>query len=199
MAERKENRNSLRSRRLIRQAFEELLEERDLDKLTVVDIVNRANVTRSTFYVHYPDIYGIIEEIQSEIISRHLEQFAQIEYRIMLRDPTPYLKSVAEMLEENNRLFQKLGHNIHAQQYMGILQRTIVEDTISRSDVPDEIRIPAAFSVRIHFFLAGVLNTFQNWVEGKLDCTLDELCKEVSQLIQQSAVDYLDTNWMTME
>lgn len=196
MAERKENRNAVRSRKLIRQAFEELLEERELDKLTVVDIVNRANITRSTFYVHYPDIYGIIEEIQGEIISRHLEQFSQIEYRNMLQDPTPYLKSVAAMLEENNRLFKKLGHNIHAQQYMGILRRTIVEDTVSRSDVPDEIRTPAAFSIRIRFFLAGVLDTLQSWVEGKLDCTLDELCKEVSQLIQQSASDFLDIDWM---
>lgn len=195
MTERKENRNSLRSRMLIRHAFEELLEERELDKLTVVDIVSRANVTRSTFYVHYPDIYGIIEEIQGEIISRHLEEFSQIEYRNMLQDPTPYLKSVAAMLEENNKLFKKLGHNIQMQKYMGILQRTIIEDTVSRSDIPAEIRSPAAFSIRIRFFLAGILSTMQSWVEGNLDCTLDEICKELSQLIQQSASDFLGTDW----
>lgn len=195
MTERKENRNSLRSRMLIRHAFEELLEERELDKLTVVDIVSRANVTRSTFYVHYPDIYGIVEEIQGEIISRHLEEFSQIEYRNMLQDPTPYLKSVAAMLEENNKLFKKLGHNIQMQKYMGILQRTIIEDTVSRSDIPAEIRSPAAFSIRIRFFLAGILSTMQSWVEGNLDCTLDEICKELSQLIQQSASDFLGTDW----
>lgn len=195
MTERKENRNSLRSRMLIRHAFEELLEERELDKLTVVDIVSRANVTRSTFYVHYPDIYGIIEEIQGEIISRHLEEFSQIEYRNMLQDPTPYLKSVAAMLEENNKLFKKLGHNIQMQKYMGILQRTIIEDTVSRSDIPAEIRSPAAFSIRIRFFLAGILSTMQSWVEGDQDCTLDEICKELSQLIQQSASDFLGTDW----
>lgn len=195
MTERKENRNSLRSRMLIRHAFEELLEERELDKLTVVDIVSRANVTRSTFYVHYPDIYGIIEEIQGEIISRHLEEFSQIEYRNMLQDPTPYLKSVAAMLEENNKLFKKLGHNIQMQKYMGILQRTIIEDTVSRSDIPAEIRSPAAFSIRIRFFLAGILSTMQSWVEGNQDCTLDEICKELSQLIQQSASDFLGTDW----
>lgn len=195
MTERKENRNSLRSRMLIRHAFEELLEERELDKLTVVDIVSRANVTRSTFYVHYPDIYGIVEEIQGEIISRHLEEFSQIEYRNMLQDPTPYLKSVAAMLEENNKLFKKLGHNIQRQKYMGILQRTIIEDTVSRSDIPAEIRSPAAFSIRIRFFLAGILSTMQSWAEGNLDCTLDEICKELSQLIQQSASDFLGTDW----
>lgn len=196
MKEKQEYRSSRRSRRLIREAFLELLEERDLDKITVVDIVNRADVTRSTFYVHYPDIYGIIEEIQNEIISRHLEEFSQIEYRTMLHDPVPYLKSVAAMLEENSVLFQKMGCSIQTSQYMEALRKTMEEDTVNRSDVPEEIREPSAFSIRLHFFLAGILNTFQQWADGTLDCTMDELCREVAQLIQQSASDFLDIDWM---
>lgn len=196
MTDQKENRSSRRSRRLIREAFLALLEERDLEKITVVDIVNRADVTRSTFYVHYPDIYGIVEEIQNEIISRHLEEFSQIEYRTMLHDPVPYLKSVAAMLEENSALFKKMGRSIQTNQYVEVLRKTIEEDTVSRSDVPEEVRTPSAFSIRLHFFLAGMLNTFQQWADGTLNCTLDELCQEVSQLIQQSASDFLDTNWM---
>ena len=196
MKEKQEYRSSKRSRRLIREAFLELLEERDLDKITVVDIVKRADVTRSTFYVHYPDIYGIIEEIQNEIISRHLEEFSQIEYRTMLHNPVPYLKSVAAMLEENSALFKKMGRSIQTSQYVEVLRKTIEEDTVSRSDVPEEVREPSAFSIRLHFFLAGILNTFQQWADGTLDCSLDELCREVSQLIQQSASDFLDIDWM---
>lgn len=196
MKEKQEYRSSKRSRRLIRESFLELLEERDLDKITVVDIVKRADVTRSTFYVHYPDIHGIIEEIQNEIISRHLEEFSQIEYRTMLHDPVPYLKSVAAMLEENSALFQKMGRSIQTNQYMEELRKTIEEDTVNRSDVPEEVRTPSAFSIRVHFFLAGILNTFQQWTDGTLDCTLEELCREVSQLIQQSASDFLDIDWM---
>lgn len=196
MKEKQEYRSSKRSRRLIREAFLKLLEERDLDKITVVDIVKRADVTRSTFYVHYPDVYGIIEEIQNEIISRHLEEFSQIEYRTMLHNPVPYLKSVAAMLEENSALFQKMGRSIQMNQYMEVLRKTMEEDTVNRSDVPEEIRTPSAFSIRVHFFLAGILNTFQQWADGTLECTLDELCREVSQLIQQSASDFLDIDWM---
>ena len=196
MKEKQEYRSSKRSRRLIREAFLELLEERDLDKITVIDIVKRADVTRSTFYVHYPDMYGIIEEIQNEIINRHLAQFSQIEYRTMLHDPVPYLKSVAAMLEENSALFKKMGRSIQTNQYVEVLRKTIEEDTVNRSDVPEEVRTPSAFSIRLHFFLAGMLNTFQQWTDGTLDCTLDELCQEVSQLIQQSASDFLNVDWM---
>lgn len=63
MTERKEYRSSRRSRRMIRVAFESLIREREFSKITVTDIVERADLNRSTFYAHYPDIYGIVEEI----------------------------------------------------------------------------------------------------------------------------------------
>lgn len=87
MAEKKEYRSAVRSRRQIRQAFLDLIEEKTMDKITVIDIMKRADLNRSTFYTHYPDIYGIVEEMQREIISRNLQRFVQIEYRDVLQDP----------------------------------------------------------------------------------------------------------------
>ena len=56
MGERKVYKSALRSRKWIRQAFMELLREKDFEKITVTDIVNRADINRSTFYAHYPDV-----------------------------------------------------------------------------------------------------------------------------------------------
>ena len=63
MAERKEYRSAIRSRRLIHQAFLELLREKPFEKITVTDIVNRADINRSTFYAHYPDVRGLVEAL----------------------------------------------------------------------------------------------------------------------------------------
>ena len=49
MTERKENRNARRSRQMIREAFEALLKEKGFHKITVTDIVARAELNRSTF------------------------------------------------------------------------------------------------------------------------------------------------------
>ena len=66
--EKKEYRSALRSRKMIRQAFFELLKEKSFEKITVTDVVKKADVNRSTFYAHYPDVMGVVEEIQQEII-----------------------------------------------------------------------------------------------------------------------------------
>ncbi|MBQ2905798.1 MAG: TetR family transcriptional regulator, partial [Peptococcaceae bacterium] len=63
-------RNAVRSKTMIRQAFLELLKEKPYEKITVTDIAQRADLNSSTFYDHYPDVQGLIEEIEEEMINR---------------------------------------------------------------------------------------------------------------------------------
>ena len=108
MAERREYRSAIRSRRMIREAFIALLQEKPFAKITVTDVVNKADLNRSTFYAHYPDIQGIVEEIQDEIISRNIKLIQEIQYRNILKDPMPYLQSISGILNENITLFQQM-------------------------------------------------------------------------------------------
>jgi AcrR family transcriptional regulator len=49
------DRRSQRTRRLLVQALIDLLRERDYDQIGIGDIIERADVGRSTFYAHYED------------------------------------------------------------------------------------------------------------------------------------------------
>ncbi len=45
----------LRTRKTIKEAFVELMEEKGFDAITVKDITTRAGINRGTFYAHYQD------------------------------------------------------------------------------------------------------------------------------------------------
>ena len=47
-----EYRSAIRSRKLINEALADLLTEKPLDKITVTDVVSRADINRGTFYAH---------------------------------------------------------------------------------------------------------------------------------------------------
>lgn len=195
MTERKENRSARRSRRMIRQAFEELLQQREFSKITVIDIVERADLNRSTFYAHYPDIYGIVDEIQEEIIQRNMERFRQLEFRNILKDPRPYLQCITATMEENLELVHKLGEE-NVNRNSGKLQELLEHDIMYNSDIPQEVRESALFTIRVHFFLGGIMNVYQRWAEGKLNCTLDQLSSQISDMIRQTATSFLETDWI---
>ncbi len=73
MGPKAEYRSSLRSKRLIREAFLALMQEKDLEKITVTDVITRADINRGTFYAHYADIRPVIEQIENEITAKLLE------------------------------------------------------------------------------------------------------------------------------
>ena len=63
-------RNSIRSKKLIREAMIQLLNKKSLTDITVSDIVKTANINRGTFYNHYGNPIDVLEEIKEELMQK---------------------------------------------------------------------------------------------------------------------------------
>ena len=76
----KEYRNVIRTKKMIRNAFTELLEEKkEIENISVSELSERADLSKSTFYYHYPDIYAVAEEFETELIEKLLNILDKIE------------------------------------------------------------------------------------------------------------------------
>lgn len=58
----------VRTRRMLRDAFVELLEEMDVEKISVNKLAERATINRVTFYLHYRDIPDMMEKMADDMI-----------------------------------------------------------------------------------------------------------------------------------
>ncbi|NOU90579.1 TetR family transcriptional regulator [Paenibacillus sp. LMG 31460] len=58
----------LRTRQLIRDAFVELIQEIDIEKISVNRIAERATINRVTFYLHYRDIPDLLEKMADDMV-----------------------------------------------------------------------------------------------------------------------------------
>lgn len=47
-----------------------LSEKKEIGKVSVSDLVERADISRATFYAHFDDIYGVVEEFETELIDK---------------------------------------------------------------------------------------------------------------------------------
>lgn len=66
--ERKTDRRTRYTRRVIKEAFLELLQKQRFSKVTVTAICKQADITRATFYLHYVDIYAVLDEVLTEAL-----------------------------------------------------------------------------------------------------------------------------------
>jgi hypothetical protein len=68
MAEKKTDRRTLKTKKALQEALSELLTEKQLQKITVQEIADKADVNRVTFYKHYLDVYDLYEQIEADVL-----------------------------------------------------------------------------------------------------------------------------------
>jgi AcrR family transcriptional regulator len=71
-----ENLRVRRTRKLLRDALVELIEERGFDRLTVGEITDRAMVSRAAFYRNYRDKFHLVEQIFDDAMAALLGTIA---------------------------------------------------------------------------------------------------------------------------
>lgn len=62
-----------KSKESIRNAFIELRIKKELRKITVKELCEKANINKSTFYSHYEDIFDLSDQIESNVVKQIID------------------------------------------------------------------------------------------------------------------------------
>lgn len=68
MDSQKVDKRIIRTKKLIKRTMIELMQEKEVQNITVTDICNRADLNRGTFYTYHQDVYSLVSEIENEIL-----------------------------------------------------------------------------------------------------------------------------------
>ncbi|MBR0508788.1 MAG: TetR family transcriptional regulator [Clostridia bacterium] len=118
VAKKSDHKNASRSRFYIKRAFGELLNEKDLGKITVTDIVERANISRGTFYAHYLDIFDLYNAIQSNVIEKIDTDIEEIGLEQLIADPTDAIAKGMLFLDANKSYYGLFVNSAHAEKLL---------------------------------------------------------------------------------
>ncbi|WP_455544061.1 TetR/AcrR family transcriptional regulator [Intestinibacter sp.] len=66
--ERKIDRRTQYTKNVIKEAVVELSKKKAFDKITVTEVCKVADINRGTFYLHYLDLYNVVDEILDEVL-----------------------------------------------------------------------------------------------------------------------------------
>lgn len=81
-----------KTKRAISNAFLELRAHKPLERITIKELSELAEISKATFYLHYKDIYDLSEQMQNDIIEKI---FAGIKLpEIIISDPAQFIKEL---------------------------------------------------------------------------------------------------------
>lgn len=105
MAAEKMDRRVRKTRALLLQGLIQLMGEKDIKDISVKELSDLADINRGTFYLHYSDIYDMVDKIEDElfvefnsILDRDLTATRQI------LSPQPILLDIFTFLERHRNL-----------------------------------------------------------------------------------------------
>ncbi len=81
-----EDRRSARTRRAIKQAARNLIVERPGERLTVRELAERSDINRKTFYLHYPCIEDLLQDLLADVLVGYLEEMAELQEPLRIAD-----------------------------------------------------------------------------------------------------------------
>lgn len=181
-----EYRSARRSRQMIREAFLTLLKKKPETKITVTDIVNLADINRTTFYAHYPDVRGMVEEIENDVIDKMMRILKDFHYFSFFRNPAPLLLQISRFLEMDIDLYKQLIRTDSSDAFLDKLKKIFAEFMENDPDIPQYIREKNSFAIRVSYFTGGIVNAYKQWLTGGLDCSLNDISMEVAALISET-------------
>jgi AcrR family transcriptional regulator len=183
MAGKAEYRSSLRSKKLIREAFFELMTEKEKSRITVTDIVTRADINRRTFYAHYQDVRALIELLEDETIEKIEEFITDGKKADFPIDPLPLVSKMAEYIEENLDYFRILISGDNSDPFIRKLKKMLIRNAQSEKVIPQSVKSTLEFKILTNFMVGGLINVIQMWVSDDMGHSLSEYSQALAGLM----------------
>ncbi len=166
----------VKTRRIIRSTFMELMSEKAMSKITISELCGKAQINRKTFYRHYGSLAEVAAELENEILDEFSRGFGSI------NGAGAVIASVGRVIGERRDFYRQLmRHNpdvFNNGRLKEALRRMIAAVLKNRSPAADEQTLGAA----AEFAVSGVFALYAAWFENGGDWnTISELSVRLAE------------------
>jgi AcrR family transcriptional regulator len=150
----------------------ELIAEKGFDGITVKDLAERAGINRGTFYLHYLDIYDLLEKSKEEMLSGLKDIARQIELQDIiqhnsLEEPYAVLLRISEYFAEHAVFFKSIlgpkGDPAYPLKLKQFMRDNLYEKLHKHTTDHKELLVPPDYLTA--YTISANLGMIQYWLE----------------------------------
>ncbi|MBO7196827.1 MAG: TetR/AcrR family transcriptional regulator [Clostridia bacterium] len=171
----REYRNSARTKKMIRAAFVDLIDEKKfISNISVAELADRADIAKSTFYNHYDDIYAVADEILKELMDS-LNQLIDAMDADHTSDYRVYIRKIFVFLKENEDIYRKVSDSPDAIFFIDRIKHIIKKKIFSNTSYTSYFANKEEGYIRISFLANACVDVMVEYFKGYIDMPLDAL------------------------
>ena len=189
------DRRAIRTRKMIRNALSELIEEKGYNNISITDLTARADINRGTFYLHYTDKYDLLDQVENEVIQELYEEVKNAGYTGIpnmdsindldsIDNAMPFMIKIFGYLKENSKFVKAIlgpkGDPKFHVKLKGLIKTNLFEEKSVKAFKKEALLIPEEYF--ISYVLSAHLGVIQQWLNSGMDRSPEEMTLILSKM-----------------
>ena len=176
------DRRIAKTKRGIINAFLELRSQKAIEKITVRELCEKAEINKSTFYTHFKDIYDLSEHLETQTATEVVSSLQHPEY--LFSKPDIFIRELSYAYTAQENLIYTLFSGSRANLLLVRVEDSLKKIIFSlRPDYKDNITANVLFTLSIY----GGFYAFENcrsFGEDSVIDVLSEINRKIMELLQ---------------
>ena len=173
--EKTESRRIQMTKALIRSALVELMEEKPFERITIKELCERADVNRTTFYLHYSDQRSVFNDVKETVCRQTVAMIGEAD----LSDPTVIVERFLNYIKENDRQFRILFMHDEGDSFRFSLMDAVAGELMQFLPVTDD---PQNDGFTLAYIMAGSLSVIIEWMKTNYERSPRDLARFLFKL-----------------
>ena len=158
------DRRTRKTREALYVAMAELLSEKRLQDISVTELARRADVNRSTFYMHFQDIYSMVECMQRDFTDTVKAVLRERGEELATGSVRPTFETLYSYFRDHRKMFDLVFGAKGVDSFYGDVA-TVISETLLEV-LPLDCSLPEQTALYIMDFVArGSIGLAKAWVE----------------------------------
>ena len=162
MEVRQEDRRARKTRAALESAYLELIQKKDISKITIMDVTEKADVARGTFYIHFCDIYELADYVEARLLNNltqsiefgNISDFNEEIFMIKLERAIKYML-------DNKNIFKRLictgGSSTFIEKLRHLLEENLFRNATHTKDAPMSEEKLYNLHIIINYYISGII------------------------------------------
>ena len=181
----KTDRRIRKTKAQLRTGLAKLLQKKSIKEITVKELVELVDINRSTFYLHYSDIYNMLSSIEEELLEEVRQTILNHPVSPFNESSFPFIEDIFQILEENKDICcALLGRNGDIA-FLHRIESLISDHSLSvlRVTFPETIEdLKYSYS----FCLSGCIGLVKTWLTSDTNETPQYMAELTFRLIMNA-------------
>ncbi len=147
----------------IQAAFAKLLSGKSVEEITVKLLCETADINKSTFYLHYRDIYDCADQLRDTIVEDFCEIIIPYHFGELIENFSTVMDDLKDLCDKNKNVYNPFLKSPSLAFSSCKIKQMVIEKFLEAAKSNDGIETDETFRCSVSFVISGILSLLEQY------------------------------------